>query len=195
MAKKTAATTATALLTAILTSAVETMGEAEVQAVIESLTAGKSGKKSGGKADKKADKKGGKKKMTAEDVLAAIEEGEEVDLSSLSEDVLREVCISLKLTTKGKAKGLDQDDLVELLEEHLEEESDEDEDEDEDGVSLDDLDEDGLRDLAIAEKLVTKAKAKRLDEDELRALLEEHFSDEDEDEDDYEEDEDEDEDE
>ena len=120
MAKKTAATTATALLTAILTSAVETMGEAEVQAVIESLTAGKSDKKSGGKADKK----GGKKKMTAEDVLAAIEEGEEVDLSSLSEDVLREVCISLKLTTKGKAKGLDQDDLVELLEEHLEDESD-----------------------------------------------------------------------
>ena len=43
---------------------------------------------------------------------------------------------------------------------------------------------------------MTKAKAKKLDEDELRALLEEHFSGDDEDEDDdYEEDEDEDEDE
>ena len=209
---KSKSVTAVELLARILTSATEHMGAAEVQAAIEAAGIGaeaKSGKS--GKADKKAekpakaDKKANGKKLTAEAILNALEEGEEVDLESAEESVLREVVISLKLATKAKSKGLDKDDLIELLAEFVEESSDDedddgdddededdaddedddgdddededgDDDEDEDGVDLDDLDEDELRALVIEHELATKAKAKKMDEDELRELLEEHFS-------------------
>ena len=215
---KSKSVTAVELLARILTSATEHMGAAEVQAAIEAAGIGaeaKSGKS--GKADKKAekpakaDKKAKGKKLTAEAILNALEEGEEVDLESAEESVLREVVISLKLATKAKSKGLDKDDLIELLAEFVEESSDDedddgdddedddgDDDEDEDGVDLDDLDEDELRALVIEHELATKAKAKKMDEDELRELLEEHFSgeeDEDDEDDSYDEDDEDDEDE
>ena len=192
---KSKSVTAVELLARILTSATEHMGAAEVQAAIEAAGIGaeaKSGKS--GKADKKsekagkADKKAKGKKLTAEAILNALEEGNEVDLESAEESVLREVVISLKLATKAKSKGLDKDDLIELLAEFIEESSDDededdadDEDEDdaddEDEDDADDEDEDDADDEDeddADDEDEDGVDLDDLDEDELRALVIEH---------------------
>lgn len=195
----------------------EAASNEEVAAVLEAagLTVAAKGK---GKADKKAKPepkaaKGKKKKITAAQIVEAIEEGESLDLDGVDEEVLREAVIAAKLATKKKAGSLDEEELLELLNEELggeddedgddedeededdsdsddedgddedEEDDEDDEDEDEDdedeeddeSPDLDEMDEDELRELAVSEKVFTKAQAKKKDEDELREALEEHF--------------------
>lgn len=244
-AAKTTVNTASLVLAKMLGVVVENATDKEIAALLTSagLTV------AGGKVVK-ADKGGKGKKAkapTVAEIVAAVKDEEELDISGVDEDTLRQAVVKAKLSTAKKAKALDEDELRELLNEKLggesdededeedededsddedededdsddedededededdedddsddedededdEDEDDEDEDEDEDDeLDLDSLDEDELRALVLKEKLATAKKAKKMDEDELRELLEEHFGGDDEDEDEDEDEDDED---
>ncbi len=235
---KAKANVATQLLAQILGVVVDASSEKEVAALLKEagLTV------AGGKVVK-ADKGGkgakGKKAKapTAAQIVAAVKDEEELDISGVDEDTLREAVIKAKLSTKKKAGALDEDALRDLLNEAMgveseddEDEEDEDEDEDDsddededddsdededdeddededdsddedededdededdeddDSVDLDNLDKDELLALVLKEKLTTAKKAKKMDEDDLRELLEDHFGGDDEDDEDEDED-------
>ena len=218
MAKATKANSATIVMAKLLGVFVEHASDKEIAALLTEAGLTIAGGKVSAKAEKAA--KGGKGKKakvaTVEQIVAAVKEEEEIDLTGVSEDDLRAAVVKAKLSTAKKAKALDADELLELLneamgvesededeeeeeddeeEEEDEEEDEEDEDEDEDdeeGVDLDNLDEEELLALVLEHKLAPAKKAKKMDEDELRELCEAHFGGDDEEEED-EEDEDEDE--
>lgn len=147
-------------------------------------------------SSKKAPAKGGKKKkaLTADDIIEILD-GDDADAAEEAfnaledEDMIREIAVTLKLV-KGKAAAkTDADTLTEMIGEHfgIGEESEEDED---DGIDPDEMSEEELLEFVIEHKLATKAKAKKLDEDELRALVEEFLESQEEEEDEDEEEED-----
>ena len=148
-------------------------------------------------ASKKAPAKGGKKKkaLTADDIIEILD-GDDADAAEEAfngledEDMIREIAVTLKLVKSKAAAKTDADTLTEMIGEHFgigEEEEDE-----EEGIDPDEMSEEELLEFVIENKLATKAKAKKLDEDELRALVEEFLeAEEDEDEEEEEEDEDE----
>ncbi|ARW58963.1 hypothetical protein HOS33_gp323 [Erwinia phage vB_EamM_Y3] len=248
MAKAKSANAATLVLASIFGVVVENASNEEIQKLLAdaglTVSGGKVVKGKAAKAEKPAAKGKGKKAKapTVAEIVAAVKEEEELDISAVSEDDLRAAVVKAKLAAAKKAKALDEDDLRELLneamgveseddeddeeeddeeeededdsddededdsdeeddeddeeededdEEEEEDEDDEDEDEDEDELDLDSLDEDELLALVIEHKLAPKAKAKKMDEDELRELCEGHFGGDDEEEED-EDDEDED---
>lgn len=264
MAKaKATANTAAIVLAKMLGVVIENADAKEIAAILKEAGLTVSGGKvvkaeKGGKGGKKA------KVATVAQIVKAVKDEEAIDLTGVSEDDLREAVVKAKLAKANKAKGLEEEDLIEMLNEAMGAESDEDEEEDEeedededdsddeeededgddeddedddsddedededdededgddedededdeddededededdeDGVDLDNLDKKELLALVLEHKLATKAKAKKMDEDELRELCEAHFGgeddeDEDEDEDDEDfDDEDEDED-
>lgn len=256
MAKaKATANTAAIVLAKMLGVVIENADAKEIAAILKEAGLTVSGGKvvkaeKGGKGGKKA------KVATVAQIVKAVKDEEAIDLTGVSEDDLREAVVKAKLAKANKAKGLEEEDLIEMLNEAMGAESEEDEDEDEDeddsddeededgddedeeedddsddedededdeddgddededdedededededdedGVDLDNLDKKELLALVLEHKLATKAKAKKMDEDELRELCEAHFGgeddeDEDEDEDDEDfDDEDEDED-
>lgn len=151
-------------------------------------------------ASKKAPAKGGKKKkaLTADDIIEILD-GDDADAAEAAfndledEDMIREIAVTLKLVKAKAAAKTDADTLTEMIGEHfgIGEESEEDEEE---GIDPDEMSEAELLEFVIEHKLATKVKAKKMDEDELRALVEEFLEEEeeeDEDEDEEEEDEEE----
>ena len=185
MAKaKATANTAAIVLAKMLGVVVENASAADIAAILKeaglTVVGGKVVKaEKGGKAAK------GKKAKapTVAEIVAAVKDEEELDISGVSEDDLRAAVVKAKLSTAKKAKALDEDDLRELLNDNLGGESDEDdeeeEDEDEDEDDSDDEDEDEDDDSDDEDE----------DEDDED---DEDGDDEDEDEDDEDEDEDED---
>lgn len=158
----------------------EELIEALTEAAEEATPAkgGKSKGKTEAKGGKggKADAKGGKGKKKDDDVADLIED--------LEDEQVVELLIDLELTTKAKAKKLDRDGLVELLEAAIEEEEitaeeveetiqDLFEGEEEEEEGYDDMDEEELRALVVKRKVMTKAEAKKADKDDLIDALEE----------------------
>lgn len=158
----------------------EELIEALQEAAEEDAPKGKGGKGGkGGKADAKGGKagaKGGKGKKKDDDVADLIED--------LEDEQVVELLIDLELTTKAKAKKLDRDGLIELLEAAIEEEEitaeeveetiqDLFEGEEEEEEGYDDMDEEELRALVVKRKVMTKAEAKKADKDDLIDALEE----------------------
>jgi hypothetical protein len=146
-------------------------------------------------ASKKAPAKGGKKKkaLTADDIIEILD-GDDAEAADAAfndlddEDMIREIAVTLKLVKAKAAAKTDADTLTEMIGEHFgigEEEEDE-----EEGIDPDEMSEAELLEFVIEHKLATKVKAKKMDEDELRALVEE-FLEEEEEEDEEEEEEDE----
>lgn len=147
---------------------------------------------------KAAPAKGGKKKkaLTADDIIEVLDgddadAAEEMFNSLEDEDMIREIAVALKLVKAKAAAKTDADTLTEMIGEHfgIGEESEEDE---EDGIDPDEMSEEELLEFVIEHKLATKAKAKKLDEDELRALVEEYLDSQEEEEEEDEEEEEED---
>jgi HIV Tat-specific factor 1 len=133
------------------------------------------------KSKKAAPAKGGKKKkaLTADDIIEVLDgddadAAEEMFNSLEDEDMIREIAVALKLVKAKAAAKTDADTLTEMIGEHfgIGEESEEDEEE---GIDPDEMSEEELLEFVIEHKLATKAKAKKLDEDELRALVEEYL--------------------
>ena len=193
MAKaKATANTAATVLAKMLGVVVENASAADIAAILKeaglTVVGGKVVKaEKGGKAAK------GKKAKapTVAEIVAAAKDEEELDISGVSEDDLRAAVVKAKLSTAKKAKALDEDDLRELLNEAMGVESEDDEDEDdEDELDLDSLDKKELLALVLEHKLAPAKKAKKMDEDELRELCEEHFGGEDDEDEEDEDDED-----
>lgn len=140
---KAKANTATIVLAKILGVFVENASDKEIAAALAEAGLTVSGGKVV-KADKAA--KGGKGKKakvaTVEQIVAAVKEEEAIDLTGVSEDDLRAAVVKAKLSAAKKAKALDEEALLELLNEAMGVESDEDEEEDEDDEDEDFDDED-----------------------------------------------------
>ena len=106
-------------------------------------------------------------------------------LEDLSDDELRELVVELdlmkeKAAKKAKRKDLekalakaDPEELEDAIAELAEDEDDEDEDDDEDEPDYEDMSHKELVALVVKRGLAKKAKATKMDEDELIELLEE----------------------
>lgn len=134
--------------------------------------------------------KGKKKKVTCEDAVEILAEADDAAIDFYNEledeDLIREIAIDQKLVKAKQAAKTDTDVLMQMIAEHFEledEEEEEGEEEgEEDGIDPDEMDEDELLAYVLENKLATKAAAKKLDEDELRALVVESLEEEDEEE-------------
>lgn len=166
--------------------------EAEDEDEEEEEVSSKSKKGSKAKAAAKPAAKSKKKKaLTADDVIEVLD-GDDADAANElfdtleDEDLIREIAVTLKLVKAKQAAKTDADTLIEMIGEHFglgEEDGEDGEDEDEEeGIDPDEMSEEELLAFVLENKLATKAKAKKLNEDELRALVVEALDDEDEDE-------------
>lgn len=150
----------------------------------------KSNKKAGKEKASKADKKGSKKTKKNEPEL----------LADLSDKELKGLAEDLELASPKKLKKMDREELIDLLSDEDEDEledlieelfgddSDDDSDDDEDEDDSDDEDEededddtdfyemshDELIEEVVKRGLAKKAKAKKMDEDELIDILEDN---------------------
>ena len=101
---------------------VEASADSEVAELLAEAGLTVAAKGKGGKAAKAEPKaKAGKKKakVTAAQIVEAIEEEEAIDISDADEDTLREAAVKSKAATKKKAGSMDEDELRELLNEAM----------------------------------------------------------------------------
>ncbi|MEG0374411.1 MAG: hypothetical protein RR672_02155, partial [Raoultibacter sp.] len=119
-AAKTTVNTASLVLAKMLGVVVENATDKEIAALLTSAGLTVAGGKVV-KADKGGKAAKGKKAKapTVAEIVAAVKDEEELDISGVDEDTLREAVVKAKLSTAKKAKALDEDELRELLNEKL----------------------------------------------------------------------------
>lgn len=162
----------------------------DAEELIEALEAAAEEGSKGGKGGKGGkDTKAGKDAKGGKDAKAGKGKGKgkgEPDLEEILEDLeddqVVELLIDLELTTKAKAKKLERDDLIELLQTAIDDEEIELEEVEETIQELfegsgdeayEDMEEDDLRALVVERKVMTKAAAKKADKDDMIDALEE----------------------